>query len=95
MKISNDILTILGVRILCQQPNSKYDYYIEYEFSGESWKRKAIFVIPLFLNKIDVKFQTLHSFSSSINLQTGKKTEPFCVWLDNHMFNFDDLISLT
>jgi hypothetical protein len=93
MKISNDILTILGVRILRQQPNSIYDYYIEYEFSGESWKRKAIFVVPLFLNKIDIKFQTLHSFGSSIHLQTGKQSEPFCVWLDNNLFDLNDLIS--
>jgi hypothetical protein len=86
-------LIISGIRILTLSPNSRYDYRIEHEFVGENWKVRAIHILPLFLDKMDVKFQTLHIFSSSYNIQSGIVSEPSLIWLDSPFFNFDDLIS--
>lgn len=89
----NDSSIICGIRILLLIPNSRYDYKVEHEFSGEDWKIRAIYILLLFIDKVDVKFQTLHSFSSSYNLQSGTLSYPSLVWLDNHFFKFEDLIS--
>ena len=93
MNMANGDLAILGIRILTLNPNSRYDYKIEHEFVGENWKVRAIHILPLFLDKMDVKFQTLHLFRSSYNIHSGTLSNPSLIWLDNHFFNFDELIS--
>lgn len=87
---SNDNI-ILGLRILIEMPHGGGDYYVKYEFTDTSWKEDAIKILPDFLGQENVKIQTLHSFTSSHNIITGKISEPTNIWLDNFYITLKDL----
>lgn len=94
MGIYTDQSTILGVRILIAMPQSSYDYILKHEFTGKRWKDEAVYILPHYLGKSDVKIQTLHYFTSSHNIQTGQVVEPTTIWLDNFNFKLEDLINV-
>lgn len=91
MGIYSDESIILGVRILIEMPHGGGDYYIKHEFTDSNWKQQAQQVLPHFLGQKGVKIQTLHPFSSSHNIQTGKAENPGNLWLDNFYFNLEAL----
>jgi hypothetical protein len=91
MGIYTDDHIILGVRVLIEKPQSSHNFFVEYEFSGDKWKENALEVLPYYLGKTGVKIQTLHSFSTSHNVQTGQEITPGNIWLDNQLFKITDL----
>jgi hypothetical protein len=91
MGIYTDKLTILGVRILIYD-NHDEAYYVRYEFSEESWRENAVVILPNFLGKTGIKIQTLHPFTSSLCLQSGRISEPSDIWLDNPLFKLEDIL---
>jgi len=92
MGIYSDTSTILGLRILTCAPHSYYDLHIEHEFIGTNWKQKALRIIPNYLGKPNIKFQTLHPFSSSYNIETEIVTKPSNIWLNNDNFKLESLL---
>ncbi len=82
---------ILGLRILIENPNGSGDYYVKYEFTDPEWKYQAMYYLPQFRGKPGVKIQTLHPFTTSHNIQTGRTHEPGNLWLDNFNININDL----
>lgn len=91
MGIYSDELTVLGLRILKSKTGNQDDYYVEYEFTGPNWKRNALLVVPSYMGLANIKFQTLHPFSSSHDINTGFKTESSTIWLNNLQFKVEDL----
>jgi hypothetical protein len=82
---------IIGLRILIEMPHGGGDYYVKYEFTDVNWKIEASQILPHFFGKSGVKIQTLHPFSTSHNIQTGKTEEPGNIWIDNFYFKLEDL----
>lgn len=83
---------IIGLRILMEMPHGCGDYYVKYEFTDINWKEQAFKILPHFIGQNGVKIQTLHPFSTSHNIQTGKVEEPGNIWLDNFYITINDLI---
>lgn len=92
MGIYTDDLTILGLRILIEKPYNNHDYYTEYEFTGDNWKINAAQVLPYYLGRADIRFQTLHPFSTSHNIHTGQQITPGNIWLNNNLLKITDLL---
>jgi hypothetical protein len=83
--------SILGLRILIEMPHGGGDYYVKYEFTDVNWKQQAIYYLPQFIGQKGIKIQTLHPFSTSHNLQTGKQETPGTLWLDNFYITVEQL----
>jgi hypothetical protein len=81
---------MLGLRILIETSHGG-DYYVKYEFTDANWKQQAIYYLPQFSGKPGVKIQTLHPFSTSHNLHTGKEETPGTLWLDNFYITIENL----
>jgi hypothetical protein len=92
MGIYEDRHTILGIRILVEEPINSNDYYIKYEYTGDNWESLVANVLPYYLGNKQVKIQTLHPFSSSHNVYTGKTHDVGSLWLDNINFKLEDLL---
>jgi hypothetical protein len=90
MGIYEDRSTILGIRICFKGANG--DYFIEYEFTGDTWKENAVIVLPDFLGKSGVIIQTLHPFTTSHNLDTNAREDVGNLWLNNPYFKIQDLL---
>jgi hypothetical protein len=82
---------ILGLRILIEMPHGGGDYFVKYEFTAPNWKQQAMYYLPEFRGKPGVKIQTLHPFSTSYNIQTGKTQDTGNLWLDNFNIRVEDL----
>jgi hypothetical protein len=82
---------IIGLRILIEMPHGGGDYYVKYEFTDANWKQQAIYHLPQFIGQKGVKIQTLHPFSTSHNIQTGKQETPGTLWLDNFYITVEQL----
>lgn len=76
----DDTFITLGLRILIHVPNTKNEYYIEHEFTGDNWKAKTLMILPYYIDRSDVQLQTLHKYMSSI------------VWLENYLFKLKDIM---
>lgn len=83
--------SIQGLRILRSRRGDIDSFYTEHEFTGPNWKTKALFVVSNYLGQPNVIFQTLHPFSTSHNLNTGQKSGPSQIWLNNIHFKIQDL----
>jgi hypothetical protein len=84
---------VLGIRICLEQPAAG-DYFVKYEFTGDTWKEDAALILPDFLGKAGVIIQTLHHFSTSHNLTTKEKHNTGDLWLNNPYFKYQDLLTL-
>ena len=93
MGIYTDQTTILGIRILVEEPINSGDYYVKHEFTGSNWKKDEMRVVSYYFALKDVKIQTLHPFSTSYNITTGQKKEPANLWLDNIYIKVEDLLT--
>jgi hypothetical protein len=71
---------MIGLRILIETPYNSGNFYIQYEFTGPNWKRNAISYLPYYMGRRDIRFQTLHHFTSS---ETGAKYDVGDLWLEN------------
>lgn len=91
MGIYTDESIFLGLRILIETQQGTSDYYVYNEFTDANWKTEASRILPHFLGKSGVKIQTLHPFSTSHNIQTGKTEEPRNIWIDNFYLKLEDL----
>ena len=92
MGIYADESSILGIRILIEEPVNSGDYYVKHEFTGPTWKQDAIRVLAYYFALKDVKIQTLHPFSTSYNIQTKEEIEPGNLWIDNKYIKPEDLL---
>jgi len=92
MGIYTDQTIILGIRILIEEPVDSGDYYVKHTFSGPNWKKNSFNTISNFIGRSNVKIQTLHPFSSSYNITTGKEKEPGNLWLDNKYIKLENLL---
>ena len=90
MGIYEDRSTILGLRICVDGGDG--DYFVEYEFTEDTWKENAVLVLPDFLGKSGVIIQTLHPFTTSHNLDTNAKEDVGNLWLNNPYFKIQDLL---
>lgn len=93
MGIYSDDAVILGVRILIEDPVNSGDFYTKHEFIGPNWKIDAAQHFCYYYGKAGVRFQTLHPFSTSHNLRTGKTEEPGEIWLNNSFIKPADFTS--
>jgi hypothetical protein len=91
MGIYSDDKVILGLRILIEMPHGGADYYVKHEFANPNWREQAINYLPQFAGKPGVKIQTLHPFTTSHNIQTGKTHTPGNLWLDNFHITAEEL----
>jgi hypothetical protein len=91
MGIYEDRSTILGLRI-CVEDSASGDYFVEYEFTGDTWKEDAVLILPDFIKQTGVIIQTLHPFSTSHNLDTNAKEDVGNLWLNNPYFKIQDLL---
>lgn len=82
---------IIGLRILMEMPHGGGDYFVKYEFTDPNWRAMSLQVLPHFLGQKGVKIQTLHPFSTSHNINTGKIEEPGNIWLDNFYVTLESL----
>ena len=92
MGVYEDRNTILGLRINIENPVNSGDYFVEYEFTGDTWREDAMLVLPHFIDKRGVMLQTLHPFSTSHNLATNQTIETGNLWLNNPYFTVHDLL---
>ncbi len=83
MGIYSDDAVILGIRILIEEPYNSGNFFAKHEFTGPNWKQDAANHVLFYFGKAGVRFQTLHPFSTSHNLNTGEKHEPGEIWLNN------------
>ena len=79
MGIYTDQTTILGIRILIEEPVDSGDYYVKHTFTGPNWQKKSFNTVCNFTAGSNVKIQTLHPSSTSY----GEKRETCNLWLDN------------
>jgi hypothetical protein len=74
---------MLGLRILIESPYNSGNFYVQYEFTGPQWKRNALSYLPYYMGRRGIRFQTLHHFTSSYDIETGAKYYVGDLWLDN------------
>lgn len=74
---------MIGLRIIMETPHNSGNYYIQYEFTGINWKKNAAAYLPYYMGRRDIKFQTLHHFTSSFHIETGQKYNVGDLWLEN------------
>ncbi len=93
MGIYSDTDEILGLRILIEESMNGGDYYPKFEFTGDRWRQDAIKIFTFYFGKPGVIIQTLHPFSTSYNISTGKTETPGNIWLKNIIITPEDLNS--
>jgi len=84
MGIYTDKATILGIRILIEEPVDSGDYYVKHTFSGPNWKKNSFNTISNFIGCNNVKIQTLHP--------SDKERESCNLWLDNKDIKLENLL---
>ena len=89
MGIYTDQNTILGIRILIEEPVDSGDYYVKHTFTGPNWKKNSFNTVSNFIGGSNVKIQTLHSSSTSY----GDERESCNLWLDNKDIKVEDLLT--
>ena len=72
-----------GLRILIETPFNSGNFYIQYEFTGNNWKKNAASYLPYYMGRRDIRFQTLHHFTASYDIETGRKYDVGDIWLEN------------
>jgi hypothetical protein len=55
MGIYTDEATIVGIRILIEEPVNSGDYYVNHEFTGPNWKKNSFNTISNFIGRSNVK----------------------------------------
>jgi hypothetical protein len=88
MGIYTDEATIVGIRILIEEPVNSGDYYVNHEFTGPNWQKKSFNTISNFIGRNNVKIQTLHPSSTSY----GEERESCNLWLDNKDIKLESLL---
>jgi hypothetical protein len=83
LSIENKGGDILGLRIIMETPLNSGNFYIQYEFTGNNWKRNAAAYLPYYMGRRDIRLQTLHHFTSSYDIETGQKYNVGNIWLEN------------
>ena len=89
MGIYTDQTTILGIRILIEEPVDSGDYYVKHTFTGPNWKKNSFNTVSNFIRGSNVKIQILHPSSTSY----GDEREPGYLWLDNKDIKVEDLLT--
>ncbi len=62
MNINYNPKIIKGLRILVANPPDYEQYFVQYEFTGKTWKESAKAVLPNIIGREGVRIQTAHPY---------------------------------
>ena len=77
---------IKGLRILVANPPYYDQYFVQYEFSGKTWRESAKAVLPNLIDRVGVRIQTAHPYILGDDNDIDN-----CIWMYNESIFVYDL----
>lgn len=77
---------IKGLRILVANPPDYKQYFVQYEFTGKTWRESAKTVLPNLIGRDGVRIQTAHPYL----LEDGTNSDNY-IWVYNESIFVCDL----